>query len=329
MFALRDQTKNIVKSFSGALKKFTKSSPNGSLSTPAVTNVPWFDQPSAQNYISKAHSEGRISTEELPLFEKWVSDGYVVIDGSYSEQDIDSMIESLDAIWYAEKPIDGLTILGLQDDQTGIARSMTHAELLDLELGKRLKLREISDWRIHGFQEQNLAAKSIFNNEKIRLTISKLFGFPAHPIASINFMSGSQQALHEDMAVFHIYPHNYLIGAWIACEDVLAEAGPLVFYPGSHKRPLFSGFTDYPQTNLRTASQDLIKHYQHHVNLEAERHEKKTFLAKKGQVLFWHGMLIHGGDPIVTRGLSRKSMVVHYSVEGVNKFSEIKGPFNW
>ena len=29
-------------------------------------------------------------------------------------------------------------------------------------------------------------------------------------------MTGSEQALHRDMAVFHIYPHNYLMGAWIA-----------------------------------------------------------------------------------------------------------------
>ena len=75
-------------------------------------------------------------------------------------------------------------------------------------------------------------------------------------------MTGSEQALHQDMAVFHIYPHDYLIGAWIACEDIVRESGPLVFYPGSHRTPLFPGFTDYPQTNLRTAGPDLARRYQ-------------------------------------------------------------------
>ena len=66
-------------------------------------------------------------------------------------------------------------------------------------------------------------------------------------------MTGSEQALHQDMAVFHIWPCNFLIGAWIACEDVAEGSGPLVLYPGSHRAPFFPGFTQYPQTNLRTA----------------------------------------------------------------------------
>ena len=116
----------------------------------------------------------------------------------------------------------------------------------------RHRLRDASDWRIHGFHYVNSAAKRLYWDRGLAGIASRIFGRRARPIAAINFMSGSEQELHQDMAVFHIFPHNYLIGAWIACEDIAPESGPLVIYPGSHRAPFFPGFTDYPQTNLRT-----------------------------------------------------------------------------
>jgi ectoine hydroxylase-related dioxygenase (phytanoyl-CoA dioxygenase family) len=142
-------------------------------------------------------------------------------------------------------------------------------------------------------------------------------------------MTGSEQALHQDMAVFHIWPCNFLIGAWIACEDVAEGSGPLVLYPGSHRAPFFPGFTQYRQTNLRTADRETFRRYQDYVDDLATRFERREFRATKGQVLLWHGMLIHGGAAIARRGTSRKSMVLHYSVRGADRGREVHGPFNW
>ena len=96
-------------------------------------------------------------------------------------------------------------------------------------------MRAASDWRIHGFHYINAAAARLFHHRGLRALVSRLFGRTARPFAAINFMSGSQQHLHQDMAVFHIYPHDYLVGAWIACEDVSTESGPLVLHAGSHR----------------------------------------------------------------------------------------------
>ena len=116
-------------------------------------------------------------------------------------------------------------------------------------------MREASDWRIHGFHYVNAAARRLYTRPRgcATLASSRLFGRRARPIAAINFMAGSQQELHQDMAVFHIFPHNYLIGAWIACEDIAAGERAARPLPGLAPAPFFPGFTDYPQTNLRTA----------------------------------------------------------------------------
>ena len=51
--------------------------------------------------------------------------------------------------------------------------------------------------------------------------------------------------------------------------------------------------------------------------------QKQIFTAKKGDMLVWHGNLIHGGEPMLHKDLTRKSMVAHYFAEGVICYHEI------
>jgi hypothetical protein len=280
--------------------------------------LPWFDRPDAP--------AGQNGDEILT---RWVRDGYVVVDGLVAERDVDEMVRVLDALWDATEPIADLELIGLREAIDGPQRSMAHRDLLALPPADRHRLRDASDWRIHGFHYVNAAAKRIYWDRRLGACASRIFARRSRPIAAINFMSGSEQELHQDMAVFHIFPHNYLIGAWIACEDITPDSGPLVIYPGSHRAPFFPGFTDYPQTNLRTADAETARRYQAYVDDIARGFPRHEFLAKKGQVLFWHGMLIHGGAPVTRRGTSRKSMVLHYSVRGADRGGEVQGPFNW
>ena len=122
---------------------------------------------------------------------------------------------------------------------------------------------------------------------------------------------------------------NYLVGAWLACEDIHPDSGPLVYYPVSHKEEFFPSFDNYPQTNLKTCKPDMIDEYYRYLEQVAHRYERKTFIAKKGELFLWHGMLIHGGDAIRNPELTRFSYVCHYIPPGFNKESEIEGPFNW
>ena len=286
-------------------------------------DLPWFDLPHALDILPGANSE------DAALLAKWVRDGYVVVENCLPARDVDAVVATLDGLWDASRPIPNLELLGLRETIDGEQRNLPHRALLALDPATKRRMREVSDWRIHGFHYVNGSARRIFWNRGLRAIASRIFGRPARPIAAINFMTGSEQELHQDMAVFHIYPHNYLMGAWIACEDIAQESGPLVFYPGSHRTPLFAGFTDYPQTNLRTADLAMSRQYQAYVDRLATQFERREFLARKGQVLFWHGMLIHGGAPVSRRGTSRKSMVLHYSVRGADRAREVRGPFNW
>ena len=286
--------------------------------------LPWLDRANAGDRL-----QARPADPLTPHLVQWVRDGWFVLEDGVDPADIDAMSARLDGLWEASTPIPNLTVLDLHEDHDEPVRDLSHAELLAVPAARRARMRDVSNWRIHGFHYFDPAARRLFHHPQLRQLASALFGRRARPFAAINFRRGSEQALHQDMAVFHIYPHNFLLGAWIACEDISSESGPLVLHPGSHREPMFPGFTHYPQTNLRTASVTDSAAYQAYADALAQRHPRHEFLARKGQVLFWHGMLLHGGAPVLRPELTRKSMVLHYTVRGADCAREIDGPFNW
>ena len=292
-------------------------------------DVPWFDRPDAMDVIDRKMKNSEISSDQYQLLYKWVRDGYLVVDNLVDIQDIDQMIMTLDGLWTSETAISDLTLLGVKTSEESDVTSMTHEQILKLDEKTRLNMPSLSNWRIHEFWSKDQAAKKIFENRNISSLCDLIFGKPSYARSSINFMYGSAQEIHQDMAVFHIFPHNYLIGAWLACEDINPESGPLIFYPGSHRIPFYKGFKDYPQTQLRTLPQEECKVYYDYLKEQMVNFEKKEFIAKKGQILLWHGALVHGGASIKRQGITRKSFVIHYLTNGVDRTSEIKGPFNW
>ncbi len=60
-------------------------------------------------------------------------------------------------------------------------------------------------------------------------------------------------------------------------------------------------------------------------HIKAMKLEPRFFLAKAGDVLFWHANLIHGGSPRKDLRLSRKALVCHYFAEGVVTYHDLSG----
>ncbi len=287
----------------------------------------WFEQADAASHIPELAKKWPIESAEL-LLQKWLSDGYVVLDNCFNEGEIDQFAKEVDDAWFASEPSDGLAVSDVRvGDATHV--HMTHADLLALSEEDRLLAKAQSNWRIGEFHLFNDAAMRVFRNKRIADACSALFGREGLPHFSLTFSKGSMQALHQDTCVFHTWPFNALIGVWIALEDITVESGPLVYYPGSHREPLFPEFDNYPQTQRRTAPKDQSERYDAYVAEIASKYERKEFLAKKGQALLWHGMLIHGGSSYVAPGTTRKSFVIHFLPDGGNVGHRVEGPFNW
>lgn len=298
-----------------------------------VRERPWFDQPDALKQLDRMAGKGlfsrkKIDDESYTLLQKWVKDGYFVVDNCLPREEVSRLSERTDDVWFRETPYEGLFVSDVKVD--GVTHvHMPHAELLKLPRDVREKAKAESNWRIGEYHLYEPAARAIHGSERLKQLCSLIFAKPAIPHFSLTFSKGSGQAPHQDTSVFHVYPANYLIGAWVALEDIHPDSGPLEYYPGSHKEPMYHEFNNYPQTNRRTSSPETSARYDQHVAELTKKFPRQHFTPKAGSVLFWHGMLIHGGAKVVDPSRSRKSFVIHYMPEGVNRSTEVVGPFNW
>ena len=146
--------------------------------------------------------------------------------------------------------------------------------------------------------------------------LSKLYGRQAFPFQTLNFPVGTQQEAHTDIVHFSSLPEKFMCGVWLAMEDIHADAGPLFYYPGSHRWPVMSntiiGRRGY-ETSLSSAQDPFAESWR--ALCAAYGTQPTTFLARKGQALIWCANLLHGGSAQTDPRLTRWSQVTHYYFE--------------
>lgn len=158
--------------------------------------------------------------------------------------------------------------------------------------------------------------RAIAANRTVLDLLGKLWGRAAFPFQTLNFPVGTQQAAHSDCVHFSSVPERFMCGVWVAMEDIGPEAGPLFYYPGSHRWPIMTnaligrrgwgGKLASAQDPFEDAWRALI---------EANHAEPKVFEARKGQALIWCANLLHGGAPQRNPQMTRWSQVTHYYFE--------------
>lgn len=155
--------------------------------------------------------------------------------------------------------------------------------------------------------------RAIATNEAVLDLLSKLYGRRAFPFQTLNFPVGTQQDAHSDSVHFSSLPERFMCGVWLAMEDIGPNAGPLFYYPGSHRWPImtnaligrrgYGGELGSAQDPYGRAWRALCGAY---------GAQEETFLARKGQALVWCANLLHGGSRQLDPHLTRWSQVTHY-----------------
>lgn len=181
-------------------------------------------------------------------------------------------------------------------------------DLANPESDKTAGLRRVQDaW------QQDPDVRAIAANQRVLDLLTKLYGRSAFPFQTLNFPVGTQQDAHSDAVHFSSLPERFMCGVWLAMEDISAEAGPLFYYPGSHRWPIMSnamigrrGFG----SDLQSAQDPYAPAWQ--AMCDAHGAGPQTFLARKGQALIWCANLLHGGSRQNDPRLTRWSQVTHY-----------------
>jgi hypothetical protein len=168
--------------------------------------------------------------------------------------------------------------------------------------------------------------KQIACNPTVLRLLSDLYGKRPFPFQTLNFPVGTQQHFHTDSVHFNSCPERFMAGVWVALEDIDANNGPLLYYPGSHALPVFTNehlgrnpewgapnpYTQYPA--YEKAWEAIVE------SLELK---PVQFHAKKGQALIWAANLLHGGAAQNDLTRTRYSQVTHYYFEGCSYYTPL------
>ena len=220
---------------------------------------------------------------------KWSTDGFVILDKFFSNEEIDTFNNEVDRLVDSKKA------------------TWKNGNKIMFAIHKSKALRDAG------------------NNKKLTSILNLLLGKKVDLFQSINFLQGSQQRSHSDSIHMTTFPYGNLIAVWVALEDITADSGPLHYYPGSHKLPY--SFNDaYDNAGSKYKLGD--KHYSKYEDLiekviQENNFKKEVFLPKKGDVLIWHANVLHGGEKMTNPDSSRKSMVFHYYTHDAVCFHEI------
>lgn len=233
-----------------------------------------------------------------------------------------------------------LPTLGLEPEERRIAADLHHQgfavfDFPDPDLGLRIERikdrlgpqfgidladpasdKTSGERRVQDAWQQDPDVRAIASNPRVLQLLGKLYGRTAFPFQTLNFPVGTQQDAHSDAVHFSSLPERFMCGVWLAMEDISAEAGPLFYYPGSHRWPIVSnamvgrrGFG----SDLLSAQDPFGPAWQ--ALCEAHGTQPHTFLARKGQAVIWCANLLHGGSRQHDPRLTRWSQVTHYYFE--------------
>ena len=108
------------------------------------------------------------------------------------------------------------------------------------------------------------------------------------------------QDFHQDDYYLRTEP-NACIAAWMALDNIDEENGGLIVLPGSNTEDILAmSPTDTSQSFTDTAVHPPGQYAEHLVEME------------KGDLLFFHGRLIHGSRPNHSGTRFRKTFICHY-----------------
>ncbi|MDF1836412.1 MAG: phytanoyl-CoA dioxygenase family protein [Planctomycetota bacterium] len=237
---------------------------------PGALNIPWVFSP----FFDKTIESMSLTAEEQAFARKFRKDGYAIIDTPLADTaTTDRAIADLEGRY--DTPATGHT-----------------------ELTCRLDA-----WRWSEAVTQIACAPQVSD------LLGKLYGRRAFPFQTLSFEYGSRQYPHSDTIHFHSIPHHFMVGVWVALEDIDPDSGPLRVYPGSHLLPVLDMF----DLKLEAGWEDYNK-YEAAIAaiVEAQGIEPREITLKRGQAVIWAANLVHGGASIHNEKLTRYSQVTHY-----------------
>lgn len=234
----------------------------------------------------------RSSREQaLQWSQQFDRDGYIVVRGLMSPDEVAAIRDKFDAIGAEGKPIPGYWEPRTGADADPLARfpRVMHPHRFN-DLSKRMMLHAgVHDVLAAAMGEEPVACQSMF-----------YFKPPG----------AKGQALHQDNFYLRVSPGT-CVAAWTAIDPAVTSNGGLYVVPGSHRMDIVCPEAADARESFTT----------HLVKAPAGMKAVPADL-QPGDVLFFNGSLIHGSGPNRSATQWRRSFICHYMPASTTHVSE-------
>lgn len=206
-----------------------------------------------------------------------------------------------------------------------IFEKMIPGELIDryLELRKRANLGRQGFPSIAAYDSfEEIRELSLY--EPLMQRIESMLGYRLALHFNLSEFTSTERGWHQDDYMCDPLVAASGVAMWFALDDIHPDAGPFEFVPGSHRWPILrhQKVTKYLKPEVVENKDNTYEFWAHlaeyYVNpaYEAEMQRRnakvKTFHARKGDVLIWHGGLVHRGSPPNNPAIDRPALISHY-----------------
>ena len=157
--------------------------------------------------------------------------------------------------------------------------------------------------------------------------IEELIGEPGGVHLNLTGWVSTTRNWHQDTYLNPPHVGDFYVAIWIALADIHPDSGPFQLVPGSHRWPVVT------QGKILAALEPELRNHMwpryseklltpiFEDQIERRNAEVLTYLPERGDVLFWHGRLVHRGSSPSLVGKERRSLIAHYS--GINHRSDM------
>lgn len=147
--------------------------------------------------------------------------------------------------------------------------------------------------------------------------IEELIGEPGGMHLNLTGWVTTTRDWHQDSYLNEPEVGDYYAAVWVALGDVHPDSGPFQYVPGSHRWPqvtrdLIGRHVDLRDPQWPRHSEAILSPL---FTEEIERRGAQvvTHLPKRGDVLVWHGRLLHRGSIANVPGAYRPAFIAHFS----------------
>lgn len=154
--------------------------------------------------------------------------------------------------------------------------------------------------------------------EPLAPVLSELIGEPAGMNLNLTGWVTTGRDWHADQYLNPPHVGDAYAAVWIALDDVHPDAGPFQYVPGSHRWPQVTrahirrAMEGYDAPDWPRRSEDLLTPlFEREIALRGA--EVVTHLPLRGDVLIWHGRLLHRGSRAGVPGMERRAFIAHFS----------------